>query len=75
MTLIITQDPIDPAAAYGRIAKEHAGSVVFHYAVVKEQKGIGGVTTRIEYGTVGDADGRACGNRRGTDGKIEDSSL
>jgi molybdopterin synthase catalytic subunit len=56
MILIITHDPIDPAAAYGQIAKEHAGSVVFHYAVVKEQKDSGGgVTSRIEYGTTGDS--------------------
>ncbi len=53
MALILTHAPIDPAAAYGLIAKEHAGSVVFHYAVVKEQKESSGVTTHIEYETVG----------------------
>src|SRR6266513_6422508 len=35
--VMITHDPIDPSAAYGMIAKEHAGSIVFHYATVKDQ--------------------------------------
>jgi molybdopterin synthase catalytic subunit len=52
---MITNDPIDPATTYDQIAKKHAGSVVFHYAVVKEQKASDGVTSRIEYGTAGDA--------------------
>jgi len=49
MVLSVTREPIDPAAAYGRIASESAGSVVFHYAVVKAQNGAGGVTSCIEY--------------------------
>lgn len=55
MTVMITRDPIDQAAAYSQLAKEHAGSVVFHYAVVKEQKAGEEVTSRIEYWTTGDA--------------------
>ncbi|HZV82277.1 MAG TPA: molybdenum cofactor biosynthesis protein MoaE [Geobacteraceae bacterium] len=49
MILAVTHEPIDPAAAYGRIAKNRAGSVVFHYAVVKSQSGAGGMTSCIEY--------------------------
>ena len=49
MVLAITREPIDPAQAYSRIASERAGSVVFHYAVVKEQSGAGGVTSCIDY--------------------------
>lgn len=52
----ISHGPVDPAAAYHLIAKGHAGSVVFHYAVVKEQNGRGGVTTGIEYQTDGDTE-------------------
>jgi|SRR6185369_1142235 len=49
MVLSVTKKPIDPLEAYGRISKNRAGSVVFHYAVVKELKGDGGVTNSIEY--------------------------
>ena len=50
MVLSVTNKPIDPLEAYGRISKNRAGSVVFHYAVVKDlKKGDGGVTTCIEY--------------------------
>jgi len=49
MVLAVTNKPIDPLEAYGRISKNRAGSVVFHYAVVKELKGDGGVTNCIEY--------------------------
>ncbi|MCM2356683.1 MAG: molybdenum cofactor biosynthesis protein MoaE [Geobacteraceae bacterium] len=55
MVLTLTREPIDPATAYSLIAKEHAGSVVFHYAVVKQQSGHGGVTASIEYDSVGDS--------------------
>lgn len=37
--VIVSSDPIDPSRAYGSIAKLGAGSVVFHYAVVKENAG------------------------------------
>lgn len=52
--LMISSDPIDPATVYDLIAKNHAGSVLFHYAVVKEQNSRSGVTSCIEYETVGD---------------------
>jgi molybdopterin synthase catalytic subunit len=52
--LIVTQDRIEPATTYDLIEREHAGSVVLHYAVVKEQIGHGGTTAGIEYGTAGD---------------------
>ena len=53
----VTHDPIDPSRLYAQIGKEAAGSVVFHYAVVKEQGGHGGVTSGIEYATAGDTEG------------------
>jgi len=56
MKLMLSSDPIDPASAYNLIAKDHAGSVVFHYAVVKEQQGHNGVTTGIDYRTNGDSE-------------------
>jgi len=56
MKLMLSNAPIDPAEAYNLIAKDHAGSVVFHYAVVKEQKGHNGVTTGIDYRTNGDSE-------------------
>ncbi len=52
----VSHSPIDPATAYGLITKEQAGSVVFHYAVVKEQGGHGGMTTGIEYRAAGDVE-------------------
>ena len=45
----LTSAPIDPSAAYGLIAKGGSGSVVFHYAVVKEQTASGGRTSCIDY--------------------------
>lgn len=56
MNLMLSHDPIDPAAAYDQIAKENAGSVVFHYAVVKQQSGHEGVTAGIEYQAAGDVE-------------------
>ena len=53
--VVICTEPIDPSAAYSLIAKDEAGSVVFHYAVVKRQNSNNGVTTCIEYDSVGDA--------------------
>jgi molybdopterin synthase catalytic subunit len=54
--VLITTDPIDPHCAYDMIASKSAGSVLFHYAVVKAQEGKGGVTCHIEYAMAGDAD-------------------
>jgi len=53
---MITHDPIDPSTAYDMIAKEHAGSIVFHYATVKELKSHDKATTGIEYLTNGDTE-------------------
>lgn len=54
--IMICTEQIDPTAVYRLIAKDLAGSVVFHYAVVKRQSSSDGVTTCIEYDTVGDAE-------------------
>ncbi len=54
--VMITHDPIDPSTAYDMIAKEHAGSIVFHYATVKELKSHDKATTGIEYLTNGDTE-------------------
>ncbi len=56
MVLMIAHDPIDPATAYDLIGKEHAGSIVFHYATVKEQRSQDQATTGIEYRTDGDTE-------------------
>lgn len=47
--VLITSDPIDPAKLYDLIATRGAGSVVFHYAVVKPMAGAGGTTSYIDY--------------------------
>jgi molybdopterin synthase catalytic subunit len=54
--VLITTDPIDPKGSYDLIASKSAGSVLFHYAVVKAQEGKGGVTCHIEYAVAGDAE-------------------
>jgi len=62
---------------YGLIATQNAGSVVFHYAVVKEQKGHDGVTTGIEYRSAGDtkAELEAIGAELAQKWKLEDVLL
>jgi molybdopterin synthase catalytic subunit len=55
--VLITKDPIDPREAYALIAKKSSGSVLFHYAVVKEMEGHDGVTCHIDYSVVGDGEG------------------
>jgi molybdopterin synthase catalytic subunit len=52
----ISSGPIDPNITYGLITKSTAGSVVFHYAVVKPQEGHGGTTSYIDYAVNGDAE-------------------
>ncbi len=47
--VVITENPIDPSTAYGLIANSSAGSVVFHYAVVKADGGSNAPTTCIDY--------------------------
>ena len=54
--VLITTEPIDPRGAYDLIARKTAGSVLFHYAVVKAQEGSNGVTCHIEYSPVGNAE-------------------
>ncbi len=49
----ITPDPIDPRNAFAMVSPENAGSLLFHYAVVKSK---GGVTSHIDYSVVGDAE-------------------
>ncbi|BCS52510.1 molybdenum cofactor biosynthesis protein MoaE [Geobacter sp. SVR] len=54
-----TPDPIDPAAAHEllRISEDgRNGSVLLHYAVVKQQASENGITTGIEYQAVGDVE-------------------
>lgn len=45
----LTDDTIDPGMVYRLINTNGAGSVVFHYAVVKAMTGIGGTTSYIDY--------------------------
>ena len=47
--VLITADPINPSQQYSLISAVMSGSVVFHYAVVKEQTGNGKATTCIDY--------------------------
>jgi molybdopterin synthase catalytic subunit len=54
--VLITTDPIDPHCAYDMIASKSAGSVLFHYAVVKAQEAGEGVTCHIDYAMAGDAE-------------------
>jgi molybdopterin synthase catalytic subunit len=52
--VIITENPIDPATAFNLIGTEHAGSAVFHYALVKENTGSEKPTSCINYQQSGD---------------------
>jgi molybdopterin synthase catalytic subunit len=54
--VLITSNPIDPRGSYDLISRNAAGSVIFHYAVVKGQEGAGGETCHIVYGVAGDAE-------------------
>jgi molybdopterin synthase catalytic subunit len=56
-----TSEPIDPQGAYGLIARKVSGSVVLHYAVVKEQGSGDRPTTCIDYRSEGDTDGELAG--------------
>jgi len=55
--IMTTREPINPEVAYGLIAKKSSGSVVLHYAVVKEQAGGDRPTSCIDYRSNGDTDG------------------
>ena len=52
--VIASTAPINPDEAYNLIAKKRSGSVVLHYAVVKEDTGAGTVTSCIDYRADGD---------------------
>jgi molybdopterin synthase catalytic subunit len=54
--VLIAAYPIDPREAYDMIASKSAGSVLIHYALVKEQEGNGGVTRHIDYEVSGEAE-------------------
>ena len=47
--VIVAEQPINPSQAYDLIAKVRSGSVVLHYAVVKEDSGSGSATSCIDY--------------------------
>jgi molybdopterin synthase catalytic subunit len=47
--VLVTHDPIDPAMSYDSISSAFSGSVVFHYAVVKQKTGSDILTTSVEY--------------------------
>jgi molybdopterin synthase catalytic subunit len=51
--VIVTSDPIDPNDTYNRINASTAGSVVFHYAVVRGKTG-DRVTAGIQFERGGD---------------------
>lgn len=52
----LTSNPINPSELYDSIGKDRSGSVVFHYAVVKEANG-DRPTTCIDYRAEGDTEG------------------
>ncbi|HEY6007503.1 MAG TPA: molybdenum cofactor biosynthesis protein MoaE [Geobacteraceae bacterium] len=52
-----TPEPIDPSEAYSLIGKKSSGSIVLHYAVVKENNDPGRTTACIDYRTNGDTEG------------------
>ncbi len=45
----ITVEPINPADSYPLLSATFSGSIVLHYAVVKEQTGVGKTTSCIDY--------------------------
>lgn len=53
----VTPHPINPSALYDAIGKSRSGSVVFHYAVVKEATDSARPTTGIDYRSTGDTEG------------------
>ena len=50
---LVTEQPINPSEMYDQIEKQTAGSVVFHYAVVRERTG-DQITTGITFERGGD---------------------
>lgn len=53
----VTSSPIDPSELYDAIGKNRSGSVVFHYAVVKEANSSHGPTAYIDYQATGETEG------------------
>lgn len=52
----ISEMPIDPATTYQQLEKRCSGSIVFHYASVKEQNNPEKKTTGIEYKSADDTE-------------------
>jgi len=52
---MITEHPIVPGAMHALIGQKFSGSVVFHYAVVKQQHNKDKAMLAVEYRLVGDA--------------------
>ena len=52
--VLVTDEPINPATAYDLIGCDNAGSVLFHYAVVKANNDPRRETTSIDYLPNGD---------------------
>jgi molybdopterin synthase catalytic subunit len=55
MMVKLVENPIIPAVVYNSICSAFSGSVVFHYAVVKQKADSDKSTTSIEYRAQGDA--------------------
>lgn len=53
----VIEEPIQPAAIYDLLAKNRAGSVLLHYAVVKETPHNQAATTGVNYQRNGDMEG------------------
>jgi len=57
----ISNDPINPSEMYGLIGKKISGSIVLHYAVVKENNAPGRPTSCIGYRADGDPEEELAG--------------
>lgn len=66
----VTSEPINPAAAYNEISARTAGSVVFHYAVVREITG-DAVTKSILFERGGDMEAEMESIAAGLKGKYD----
>lgn len=57
---IVTEDPLDPGRCFEQIDKQGSGSVLFHYAVVKDQAG-DRTSTGIRFERNGDTEAEMAG--------------
>jgi molybdopterin synthase catalytic subunit len=57
----VVKDPILPEEMYAKLSKNTAGSVLLHYAVVKETPYNEAGTKGVEYGRNGDMEGEMAG--------------